>query len=375
MGFQDRQYRTPGAGGGGGFGRAVRRAFGGSNDFFSWSLPLFTFRGIRVRIHLLFVIFIVIELIRAMEHGAVGVTYRAIAMAGLFILVLVHEFGHCFACRWVGGEADDILMWPLGGLAMCNPPHHPRAALITTLGGPATHLVMGPVLAGLLLLAGAPTDALFFRPLDPYASIGALGATSNLALYTQVGLFLMYVMNAYLFLFNMLLPMFPMDAGRVVQEVLWFRLGYRRSMRIAVNLGFYLAIIIGFVALTRGVPMLFSIAFFAGFTCWQERQRLNLMEPDFHHGYDFSRGHAGMPGGGAGRSGGRSGGGGGATVKVKTGPTKSDLKRKQEEAETLAEVDRILEKIRTEGMGSLTKKEKDVLKGETERKRREAAGE
>ena len=34
------------------------------------------------------------------------------------MLVLVHELGHCFACRRVGGEADDVLMWMLGGLAL-----------------------------------------------------------------------------------------------------------------------------------------------------------------------------------------------------------------------------------------------------------------
>src|SRR5947207_3103150 len=34
-----------------------------------------------------------------------------------FGLVLLHEFGHVFACRSVGGTADRVLLWPLGGLA------------------------------------------------------------------------------------------------------------------------------------------------------------------------------------------------------------------------------------------------------------------
>jgi Zn-dependent protease len=41
--------------------------------------------------------------------------------------------------------------------------------------------------------------------------------------------------NLVLLCFNMLLPMFPMDAGRVLQEVLWSRLGFRRSMKIAAS--------------------------------------------------------------------------------------------------------------------------------------------
>ncbi len=39
-------------------------------------------------------------------------------LAGLlFVSVLLHEFGHCFAARWVDGDATEIMIWPLGGLA------------------------------------------------------------------------------------------------------------------------------------------------------------------------------------------------------------------------------------------------------------------
>lgn len=34
----------------------------------------------------------------------------------LFAIVLLHEFGHALACRSVGGKAERILLWPLGGL-------------------------------------------------------------------------------------------------------------------------------------------------------------------------------------------------------------------------------------------------------------------
>jgi len=31
--------------------------------------------------------------------------------------VLAHEYGHAFGARLVGGDCQEILMWPLGGLA------------------------------------------------------------------------------------------------------------------------------------------------------------------------------------------------------------------------------------------------------------------
>jgi hypothetical protein len=40
----------------------------------------------------------------------------------LFGIVLLHEFGHALACRQVGGTAEEIVLWPLGGVAYVAPP-------------------------------------------------------------------------------------------------------------------------------------------------------------------------------------------------------------------------------------------------------------
>ncbi len=46
--------------------------------------------------------------------------------------VLIHELGHALAARRVGGHADGILLWPLGGLAFvghdCGPKGEPAPA-------------------------------------------------------------------------------------------------------------------------------------------------------------------------------------------------------------------------------------------------------
>ena len=47
----------------------------------------------------------------------------------LFGIILLHEFGHCFGARYVDGDAKEILIWPLGGLAYVDVPHTPRAQL------------------------------------------------------------------------------------------------------------------------------------------------------------------------------------------------------------------------------------------------------
>src|SRR5580658_1075962 len=92
------------------------------------SVPLFTVFGIRVRIHVLMIAFIVLQLAFAGVAGGMGMKTACISMTILFVSVLLHEFGHCFGARYVGGDADEILMWPLGGLASANPPKRPWAS-------------------------------------------------------------------------------------------------------------------------------------------------------------------------------------------------------------------------------------------------------
>src|SRR5205807_4989903 len=71
-------------------------------------------------------------------------------IALLFLSVLLHEFGHCFGARFVDGDAHEILLWPLGGLAYVEVPHTPRANFITTLAGPLVNLLLC-VISGLVL--------------------------------------------------------------------------------------------------------------------------------------------------------------------------------------------------------------------------------
>src|SRR5262249_19788013 len=54
-------------------------------------------------------------------HYQSQVWYAAEYLA-LFGFVLLHEFGHVLACRSVGGIANRIVLWPLGGSAYVDPP-------------------------------------------------------------------------------------------------------------------------------------------------------------------------------------------------------------------------------------------------------------
>lgn len=369
MGIQDRRYdrNDGGRGDGGGFGGSLKTMLSGG--FFEWSLPLFRvpawvpgLRGIDVRLHILYIIIAVSELLSASRENAIGVPYAATMIGVLFVLVLLHEFGHCLACRLVGGQADRVLMWPLGGLAMCNPPHRWKPALITTLGGPGVNLVLAPVFALALVAAGADWSSVIFNPFQPQAVVAKVYFLGGNWL---AWLWAAHYMNLLLLAFNMLLPMFPMDGGRVVQELLWWRLGYKRSMVIAVNVGLAAAVVVGVLAMTTGQSRLIGIALFGGFTCYAEKQRLVMMPDDSPWSYDTDKGYGGFRG----RAEHEPSGPSWFERRSAKAAAKHDAQTAAETAALDAEVDRILAKIPGQGMGSLTAKERVTLEKASKRGR------
>jgi stage IV sporulation protein FB len=342
---------------GGGFRQAAGRMFGDGQNPLRWSLPLYRLAGIQVRVHVLYVLCVIGYLLSTLDHDAIGFWLMALAMAGLFVLVLLHEYGHCLACRRVGGEADEIIMWPLGGLASCRPPHEWRANLVTTLGGPLVNVLLWPIL-GVTLWQLAGWSSIVFNPFDPKTALGGLHLQSGgRTPYWLIGLWWLYYLNAVLLFFNVV-PMFPMDGGRALQALLWRRHGEQAAARTVTTVGFgAAAVLFVFGAVFRDGQVMMAIAAFGAVACWFERRRLELLStPDGGMvGLDLTGSlapDAAQP----------------PRSKPKA-PSRGELKRKQREEEEQAEVDRILAKIAGTGMSSLTKAERRALERATERRR------
>jgi Zn-dependent protease len=313
-----------------------------------------------VRIHLLFVLMIAFELIGSIRNDRLGPGYIALAMGGLWLMVLLHEYGHCIACRLVGGTADQILMWPLGGLAYCMPPYHWKAHLITTIGGPAVNALMLPVLGGVLLLLGQGWDTVVFNPFDPGFAMYNLEWHGGTVPYWLTAVWWMYYTNALLLAFNMLLPMYPMDGAQFAHALIWSRAGDRTATRIVCRVGLFVAVGLFFFGMATGAGRLMGLALFGGLTSWMQLKQLAMTQDEsLPGGYDFSRGYAGLP-----------------RERPERGPSKAELKRREkarQQAEAdRAELDRLLAKIASGGMDSLSGSEKKWLQRESERKRSEA---
>ena len=324
----------------------------------SGSVPLFTFAGIRVRMHASLLVLIVVELLLAQTRWGLGVQNAIAGTTILFASVLLHEFGHCFGARWTGGEADEVLLWPLGGLAMSRPPHRPWPSFLTTAAGPAVTLGICVIAWALLSLFGTGDGALPWFPLHRDGLHLAI-PDSEFARY----LWWIFSVNYALFAFNMLLVFYPFDAGRMLQELLWVRVGYYRSMQIAIPIGMVGAVGLVVFGLAYLELTLMLIGGFGFHTCWRQRQLLRELGPD---GFEDE--------------------GGGIYAAAYEPATPSRRKRKTSRAAKRAvaqarrsaveakleseRLDAILAKVSAIGLAGLTWRERRVLRRATENRRK-----
>src|SRR5439155_7327824 len=82
-----------------------------------------------------------------------SITWNLLEYLALCLIVMTHEFGHALACRQVGGRADQIVLWPLGGVAYVDPPQRPGATLWSIAAGPLVNVILLPISMGALMFA------------------------------------------------------------------------------------------------------------------------------------------------------------------------------------------------------------------------------
>jgi len=212
------------------------------------SLRLFRLSGIEVFLHWSWFVVAVYEIQQRDGGRYSSIKWNILEYLGLFVIVLLHEFGHALACRQVGGRANRIVLWPLGGVAYVDPPPRPGATLWSIAAGPLVNVALVPVILGLRYLCG---------------HLGWYQGTPDLSVLLKWILFI----NVALFAFN-ILPIYPLDGGQILRALLWFVFGRARSLMIAASLGF--VGVIGFVgvAVWRQSVWFGAVAAFTLLNCW-----------------------------------------------------------------------------------------------------------
>jgi Zn-dependent protease len=218
------------------------------------SIHLFRFLGINVFLHWSWFLVAVIQ-VSYRAHLYSSYIWCLFEYLALFAIVLMHEFGHSLACRSVGGKADQIVLWPLGGVAFVDPPQRPGANLWSLAAGPLVNALLIPVLS---------IGVWFAHRLDFPSTMPNL----NQFLVT------LWIINIALLLFN-LLPIYPLDGGQILRSLLWFLVGRARSLMIASTIGMIAVALLLLFAIRT--PWLGILGAFALIQCWSGLQQARLL--------------------------------------------------------------------------------------------------
>src|ERR1039457_1887810 len=181
------------------------------------SIRLFRFCGIDVFLHWSWFLIALIEI----QSGAArysSIAWNALEYLALFLIVTIHEFGHALACRQVGGTANQIVLWTLGGVAYVNPPPRPGATLWSIAAGPLVNVALLPILYVFDVWSGS-------------SGLTAVAPDAHKLLQMLLDI------DFGLLAFNML-PIYPLDGGQILRSLLWFAVGRARSLMAATIVGF-----------------------------------------------------------------------------------------------------------------------------------------
>jgi Zn-dependent protease len=194
-----------------------------------WSINLFRVFGIRLAVHFSFFLLLAyVAWSGWVEGGWLDAAWSGAAVLALFTCVVLHELGHSLTARRYGIGVSRILLLPIGGMAEFDSiPRQPRRELLITLAGPAVNFAI----------------ALITAPFLPLSSLWASLQTTGQIPLTLTGLALeVWLMNLVMGCFN-LLPVFPMDGGRILRALLAMRWPYLKATFWAATTGKVLAVI------------------------------------------------------------------------------------------------------------------------------------
>ena len=187
-------------------------------------VPIGRFFGISIKLHYSwFIIFGLVTWALATGYFPVSypewdtATYWGIGLATsllFFLSVLAHELSHSVVAQAAGIPVKAITLFIFGGVSQISrEPGQPNVEFRMALAGPLSSLILGGIFWGIHVAAKGTSE--------PLAALA----------------FWLAWINAVLAGFN-LIPGFPMDGGRVLRSIIWWRSkNLRSATRVAATIG------------------------------------------------------------------------------------------------------------------------------------------
>ncbi len=251
-----------------------------------WSFPLGTWFGVQVRVSWFFPVLIAYFLIRPDYTPALGAAVSGVCGSQRAAARVRPHSG----ARLTGGSGNEILLWPLGGLAFVRPASNLKSQLLATGGGPLVNLAL--CLATLHSRHAASEGSLSQRspqPLRAAASAFAKRADSGFLVFT-------FCINWLLFLVN-LDPRNALgrrthaaDPSRPRESAIGERWKFRCWSAFIVGV---IAMVVGLFVEGRGIVLIGAVVFIVNLMERHQLQQTDQYDESFM-GYDFSQGYTSL---------------------------------------------------------------------------------
>jgi Zn-dependent protease len=311
----------------------------------SWTFPLFRIFGIRVRMHWLMAVMMAVYIVQGSQDGTAGMVWMVGVMAILFVSILFHELAHCWMAIRLGGSADQIMIWPLGGLAFVSHSGSPTHEIKVSGIGPLSTFLLAGVALGILLLTGAPWQWVYLNPFEAWWFPNMSTAQSYLVAAARL--------NLILGLFNLCVPVYPLDGGKVLMAFFTLRYGRPRAAELIAIISIPVGLAMAVFGFAMREIFLGLIGVWVLYESFQIRKLARMGElhahPMFGSGSEFEY----MPERPRKK---------GWFARWRERRARARTVREIEEADReRQEVDAILEKVSRQGIGSLTPAERKIL--------------
>jgi Zn-dependent protease len=308
------------------------------------SLKVYRLFGITVRLH--WTILLLPFLAGYLMAWDMSQIHFGLALLGaIFVIILIHEYGHALVAQRSGAGSEDIVLGALGGAALCGEGRTAGEDVLISFAGPMINILLAGALLVPIALNDIPIDLNLFNPFK----------------YSEGGFWVwLYKANLFLLGFNLLLPLYPLDGGRILTGLIAMRTGKRKAMLITTRIAILLALVLLVLSIAWGWLI---VAIICGFVVLDALRQLAAVRrglvqeyPGRHAGAAWESEFSWRPP---------------EPEKVRRpGPIsrwlqrRRENKRRREEAKReklRQDVDMILDKVKREGMASLSPKERSTL--------------
>ena len=321
----------------------LARIFGDGENPLAWGFKVASFGSVPIKLHLLFIVYLLAELIFTLPGNRVGMDFVLPRLIAIVLLVMAREIIHAIAVKRAGCTPIEIMLWPLGGLNAHENPEEWGMRLRVALAPLIFNLALLALLAIPLYLITNDWQSLLINPLTMRSPEAVVSFPDGTTVWWLVTLASIHSVNLVLLVFN-LLPMYPLDGARVLESILAREKSDHRAQWLVVLTGLILATVIGVLAIVmQDATTLFALCVVCGLICSMHRRRLQFLSTaDMIPGISASS----FPG-------------------SKDGNDQDDPDTINQE-----QIDQILTKISKHGIGALSRKERRTLKQATESSRK-----